>query len=312
MKLGDKILELRKKQGLSQEELGERIDVTRQTISNWELGETSPNPDQLKKLSKELNVSIDELLDNDIKSVLEEKVSNTEKLSGTILALLKFFLLMFVIGVAIVGVFLLFRIFDKRETGRELDKTIYCNLYGEQHSLGGSYYELTGEITGMGGDSYFMDILELNKYSDINQIFNIVNDYVKKNGGTCVVVDDNDFTELVDISIKEGTLSNKGLTLLIKAKEDNDFLLGEDFWLEKYHKNTNSFEIVDEDHDNPCTWNSIGYSLSTEKTLELNQNWGTCIGELESGTYRLVKYMSFEYDNIRFNNFYIWVEFEID
>ena len=44
MKLGDKILELRKKQGLSQEELGEKIDVTRQTISNWELGETSPNP----------------------------------------------------------------------------------------------------------------------------------------------------------------------------------------------------------------------------------------------------------------------------
>ena len=62
MKLGDKILELRKKHGLSQEELGEKIDVTRQTISNWELGETSPNPDQLKLLSKELNISIDELL----------------------------------------------------------------------------------------------------------------------------------------------------------------------------------------------------------------------------------------------------------
>ena len=35
MKLGKKILELRKKEGLSQEELGERINVTRQTISNW-------------------------------------------------------------------------------------------------------------------------------------------------------------------------------------------------------------------------------------------------------------------------------------
>ena len=102
MKLGDKILELRKKQGLSQEELGEKIDVTRQTISNWELGETNPNPDQLKLLSKELKVSIDELLDNDIKSVLEEKVSNTEKLSSTILTLLKFFLLMMGIGILII------------------------------------------------------------------------------------------------------------------------------------------------------------------------------------------------------------------
>ena len=70
MSLGNKILELRKKKGLSQEELGEKVNVTRQTISNWELGETSPNPEQLKLLSKELNISIDELLDNDITNVL--------------------------------------------------------------------------------------------------------------------------------------------------------------------------------------------------------------------------------------------------
>lgn len=89
MKLGEKILELRKKNGFSQEQLGEKINVTRQTISNWELGETSPNPEQLKLLSKVLNVSIDELLDNDIQSVLVEKVSNTEKLAGLVLKVLK-------------------------------------------------------------------------------------------------------------------------------------------------------------------------------------------------------------------------------
>ncbi len=54
MNLGNKILQLRKKNGLSQEQLGEKVEVTRQTISNWELGETTPNPEQLKKLgSKE-------------------------------------------------------------------------------------------------------------------------------------------------------------------------------------------------------------------------------------------------------------------
>ena len=46
MKFGDNLLKARKKKGLSQEELGEKIGVTRQTISNWELGETSPNPEQ--------------------------------------------------------------------------------------------------------------------------------------------------------------------------------------------------------------------------------------------------------------------------
>ncbi len=91
MKLGDNILKLRKDNHLSQEQLAEKINVTRQTISNWELGETSPNPEQLKLLSKTLNVSIDELLDNDIKGIIEKRVSNTEKLAGIIIKILKAF-----------------------------------------------------------------------------------------------------------------------------------------------------------------------------------------------------------------------------
>ena len=45
--LGENIYNLRKENKLSQEQLAEKINVTRQTISNWELGETSPNPEQL-------------------------------------------------------------------------------------------------------------------------------------------------------------------------------------------------------------------------------------------------------------------------
>ena len=55
MALGTNILNNRKKNNLSQEQLAEKINVTRQTISNWELGETSPNHEQLKLLSKKLN-----------------------------------------------------------------------------------------------------------------------------------------------------------------------------------------------------------------------------------------------------------------
>ena len=103
MNLGDKILQLRKKNGLSQEQLGEKVDVTRQTISNWELGETAPNPEQLKKMSKAFNVSIDEILDNDSKDFLMNKISNTEKLAGIIIKILK------VIGIVIV-VYIIFMI----------------------------------------------------------------------------------------------------------------------------------------------------------------------------------------------------------
>lgn len=58
----DVILELRTKHGLSQDELAERVFVTRQAVSRWENGETVPNTDTLKLLSKLFNVSINTLL----------------------------------------------------------------------------------------------------------------------------------------------------------------------------------------------------------------------------------------------------------
>jgi len=84
MSLGNNILKLRKKSGLSQEQLGEKIKVSRQTISNWEIDKTFPNSEQLKMISKELNVSIDELLNNNIElkqEILEKSKKNNKKLN---------------------------------------------------------------------------------------------------------------------------------------------------------------------------------------------------------------------------------------
>ncbi len=54
--------ELREKQGLTQEQLAARVMVTRQAVSRWENGETQPNTDTLKLLSREFDVSINTLL----------------------------------------------------------------------------------------------------------------------------------------------------------------------------------------------------------------------------------------------------------
>ena len=62
METKDIILELRTKKGLSQDELAERVFVTRQAVSRWENGETIPNTETLKLLSKFFNVSINTLL----------------------------------------------------------------------------------------------------------------------------------------------------------------------------------------------------------------------------------------------------------
>ena len=56
------LYELRTKNGLSQDELAEKVFVTRQAVSRWENGETVPNTETLKQLSKLFNVSINTLL----------------------------------------------------------------------------------------------------------------------------------------------------------------------------------------------------------------------------------------------------------
>ena len=58
----DVLLELRTKKGLSQDELAEKVYVTRQAVSRWENGETIPNTETLKLLSKLFDVSINTLL----------------------------------------------------------------------------------------------------------------------------------------------------------------------------------------------------------------------------------------------------------
>ena len=62
MKEKNIIFELRRKTGLSQDELAEKVYVTRQAVSRWENGETVPNTETLKRLSKLFDVSINTLL----------------------------------------------------------------------------------------------------------------------------------------------------------------------------------------------------------------------------------------------------------
>lgn len=72
--LAEKIQQLRKKQGMSQEELANKLNVSRQSISKWELNEAQPEISKLKSLSEIFNVSIDYLLNDEITN--EKKESN--------------------------------------------------------------------------------------------------------------------------------------------------------------------------------------------------------------------------------------------
>lgn len=66
MKLGEKLLYLRKRKGLSQEQLASEVTVSRQAISKWELGESMPDTENVVQLTKIFDVSADFLLNDDI------------------------------------------------------------------------------------------------------------------------------------------------------------------------------------------------------------------------------------------------------
>lgn len=66
MEIGNMISTKRKEKGLSQEQLAQEINVARQTISKWELNETLPDLESLRKLAVFLGFSIDSALDIDV------------------------------------------------------------------------------------------------------------------------------------------------------------------------------------------------------------------------------------------------------
>lgn len=86
MKLSDKIVELRKSKGMSQAELAEKLDVSRQAISRWEVGSAMPDAINILQISKWFGVTTDYLLnddyqsDNDLPKIKEIKDDNSKQI----------------------------------------------------------------------------------------------------------------------------------------------------------------------------------------------------------------------------------------
>jgi len=178
--------EFKKKNGLSQEELAEKVGVARQTISKWELGETSPDIKQSKELSKIFNVSLDELTDNDIKDILIEKTSNTEKLAGIILKLIKFTVAFIIVApILLIITRIIFKNINEKKSGHLMNISIECTFHNETYGYEFNYYETTGQIKEAGGDGYLANIIDIEKYDNAYQALDKIDAYVKNNGGTC-------------------------------------------------------------------------------------------------------------------------------
>ena len=97
MEFHEKLQNLRKQKGLTQEELAEALYVSRTAISKWESGRGYPSIDSLKEIAKYFSVTIDELLSsNEVLSIAEEDNRQKEKHSRSLVfGLLDISILMF-------------------------------------------------------------------------------------------------------------------------------------------------------------------------------------------------------------------------
>ena len=104
---------MRKASGLSQEELGDKLDVARQTVSKWELGETTPEMDKLVELSNLFHVSMDEMAkETETPEVIareldHQKINSVYTDVGKAKKVIKHYLIIFGIIAIIIGIILI-------------------------------------------------------------------------------------------------------------------------------------------------------------------------------------------------------------
>ena len=189
MNLGNKIMTLRKKNNMSQEELAEKVGVTRQTISKWELEETSPDITQAKTLSNIFKVSLDELVNNDLNSIIVEKVSNTEKLAGIIIKILKVFGILIIAFILLMIFLIIIFTIDNNTMG---DNTIVgkyelnCTLDNENYASSVEYNK-NFQIISAGGDAFISNHTDVEGMGDANKVIAHIEDYFKDHNGKCEV-----------------------------------------------------------------------------------------------------------------------------
>lgn len=129
MELGDRIYNLRKSTGFSQEQFGEMLGVSRQSVSKWESNQTQPELQTIIEMSKVFGVSLDSLLGNDnaktAKTDLGEVLKSRMRLNiGALIA---------IIGMVILAVWM----FTLSKFGDPLRYILYCCPF--QY---GNYFEI--------------------------------------------------------------------------------------------------------------------------------------------------------------------------
>lgn len=179
MKLGNLILKYRKKCNLSQEALAKEIGVTRQTISKWELNETTPDLKQAIKLAELFKISIDEL----IKENKTENIPKKERKNNHIkFAFICYLLLLLLI---IIGVATTFYYFGYNITIARGSIAVVCTLENEEYGFNITYDDTHDILMTEGSEYIFNNIYNRKKHKNAVDLITDINNYFKERDGFC-------------------------------------------------------------------------------------------------------------------------------
>lgn len=187
--LGEKIISERKKCKLSQEDLAEKLGITRQTISNWELNETSPDLKQASKLCDIFNISLDELTGKE--NAILTKLDKTESNSKLIIKLVKtvgitlgtlIFILLCIVSIYIYST----NYYTAEPTATGEGKICYYNGKISDYTVMKNNSD--GSLSYDVGDINIMNDLDLYnvKKGEPKEILEKIVKYIKDNGGICL------------------------------------------------------------------------------------------------------------------------------
>lgn len=113
-------------------------------------------------------------------------------------------------------------------------------------------------------------------------------------------------TNDVVMSIKDGTLTNTGATLILSNNSDKDFSYGNPYEIEV--KKNNEWHKINVELD----FTLPAFILLSKETKEIEIDWKYGYGKLAKGTYRIIKGIDYEYEDGKYKTFNVAVEFNID
>lgn len=178
MELGSLILKYRKKYDLSQEDLAREVGVTRQTISKWELNETSPDLKQAIKLAEIFNINFNKIL-TDIDNDEESK----KEIQGKIKNIVLIISLSLLIIVLISKISIFFYNYGYNKNHGTIG--IICTLNNDEHGYSITFDD-TNDIIMVEGSPYVFDnIYDREKHENAIDLITDVSNYFKEKGGYC-------------------------------------------------------------------------------------------------------------------------------